>query len=208
MARCASMISPTDTPARSSWTASASANSRALPLRNTRPASGADLDLDNPLRLQRSQSVAGDDPAHAEASCKVLLGAEKIAGAQLLGEQAPRAPRATMRVERVVPRSATTFRSRTGLMAGCTLMTAFMIKILSLKSSANGDGLLPSHGHPALHAARGPGRGRGQPLRGSHTHIDSPADLADWPIRHSHSRSMFGRCSSPSFTSLRPPAFR
>src|SRR5438128_1250282 len=37
MARCASMISPTDTPARSSCTASASANRRALPCATRAP---------------------------------------------------------------------------------------------------------------------------------------------------------------------------
>src|SRR5215469_8931666 len=73
MARCASMISPTDTPARSSCTARAAAR--------------ADLDLHHALRLQGAQSIARDDAAHPEALGEILLGAEKIAGTKLLGEE-------------------------------------------------------------------------------------------------------------------------
>ena len=54
---------------------------------NTCSASGADLDLDNALRLQGSQSVARNDPADIEALRKLLLGAEKIAGTKLLRKQ-------------------------------------------------------------------------------------------------------------------------
>ena len=87
MARCASMISPALTPARSSCTASASANRRGIALRDARAAAGADLDVDDALRLQRAQRVARDDAADAEALGEVLLGAEEIARPQLLGEQ-------------------------------------------------------------------------------------------------------------------------
>ena len=50
-------------------------------------AAGADLDLDDALRLERAQRVARDDAAHAEALGEVLLGAEEVARPQLLGEQ-------------------------------------------------------------------------------------------------------------------------
>ena len=56
-------------------------------LRDARAAAGADLDLDDALRFQRAQRVAGDDAADAEALGEVLLGAEEVARPQLLGEQ-------------------------------------------------------------------------------------------------------------------------
>ena len=58
-----------------------------IALRDARAAAGADLDLDDALRLERAQRVARDDAAHPEALGEILLGAEKIARAQLLGEQ-------------------------------------------------------------------------------------------------------------------------
>jgi len=50
-------------------------------------AAGADLDLDDALRLQGAQGIAGDDAAYPEALGQILLGAEEIAGTKLLGEQ-------------------------------------------------------------------------------------------------------------------------
>ena len=56
-------------------------------LRDARAAAGADLDLDDALRVERAQRVARDDPAHPEALGEVLFGAEKVARPHLLGEQ-------------------------------------------------------------------------------------------------------------------------
>jgi hypothetical protein len=54
-----------------------------LPRANARPAALAHLDVGDAERLQGTQRVARDDPAHAEARREVLLGAEEIAGLEL-----------------------------------------------------------------------------------------------------------------------------
>ena len=58
-----------------------------IALRDARAAAGADLDLDDALRLQRSQRIARDDAADAEPLGEILFRAEEIARAKLLGEQ-------------------------------------------------------------------------------------------------------------------------
>ena len=87
MARCASMISATVTPVEIELHRQRLGEQAGIALRNPRAAAGADLDVDDALRLQRAQRVARHDPAHAEALGEVLFGAEEIARAQVLGEQ-------------------------------------------------------------------------------------------------------------------------
>ena len=55
--------------------------------RNARPAALAHLDVGDAERLQGAQRVARHDPADAEARRQVLLGAEEVAGLELLGKQ-------------------------------------------------------------------------------------------------------------------------
>ena len=55
--------------------------------RDARAAALAHLDVGDAERLQGAQRVARHDPADAEARREVLLGAEEVAGLELLGEQ-------------------------------------------------------------------------------------------------------------------------
>ena len=87
MARCASMISAAVTPVEIELHRERLGEQAGIALRDPRAAAGADLDLDDALRLERAQRVARHDPAHPEALGKVLFGAEEIARPQLLGEQ-------------------------------------------------------------------------------------------------------------------------
>ena len=55
--------------------------------RHARAAALAHLDVGDAERLQRAQRIARHDAADAEARREVLLGADEIAGLELLGEQ-------------------------------------------------------------------------------------------------------------------------
>ena len=55
--------------------------------RDARAAALAHPDVGDAERLQGAQRVARHDPADAEARREVLLGAEEVAGLELLGEQ-------------------------------------------------------------------------------------------------------------------------
>ena len=58
-----------------------------IALRDAGAAAFAHADLDDAERLERAQRVARDDAAGAEAGGEVLLGAEEVAGLELLGEE-------------------------------------------------------------------------------------------------------------------------
>ncbi len=66
MARCASMISPTDDAGKIELHGQRLGEQAGVALRDARAAAGADLDLDDALGFQRSQRIARDDAADAE----------------------------------------------------------------------------------------------------------------------------------------------
>ena len=78
--------------------------------RDARAAALADLDLDDPERLERAQRVARGDAAHAETLGNVLLGAEEIAGPNSFANSASRTS-STICVDMVAERKGMTLRS-------------------------------------------------------------------------------------------------
>ncbi len=115
MARCASMISPTDTPVRSSCTASASANKRALPCEIRAPPPEPTLMSTMPCASSVRSASRATIRLTPKRAARCFSVPRKSPGRSSLANSASRTC-ATIWVDIVAVRNGITFRSL--LMAG------------------------------------------------------------------------------------------
>src|SRR5262245_56330101 len=122
MARCASMISPTETPARSSCTASASANKRALPWAIRAPPPEPTLISTTPCASKVRKASRATMRLTPKRPARSFSVPRKSPGRSSLANSASRTW-ATICVDMVAVRKGMTFRSPL-FIAGCSRMQA------------------------------------------------------------------------------------